>query len=318
VTRDQMAAFITRTLDQSLSRGSRRAAMNRRWIPSNPAVLQRIPLREPSHRVQFDGTDIFVTGEREIFKINASAGYLIDGLELGVGGFRGILPLNGTVYFAFRPGGLSYRKSGANSIEGGTQHVTNPLANFLDGIAFDGQRIFIGSQSGQISIVTPTAGSTWPSFNVGGFSQPRNVIFDGTNIWVTEFGNTNLLRINSDGGVLQTVSVGSNPLTPAFDGTNLWIPNYGSATVSVVRAATGAVVATLVGNGLSTPSSAAFDGEHILVTNETVGTVSLFRATDLVALGSVSLGPGAVPVSACSDGIHFWIVDYGNQTLIRF
>src|SRR5258706_356802 len=31
VTRDQMSAFVTRTMDQSLKRGSQRAALNQNW-----------------------------------------------------------------------------------------------------------------------------------------------------------------------------------------------------------------------------------------------------------------------------------------------
>src|ERR1041384_5805665 len=34
VPREQMAAFVTRTLDQSLRRGSRRAALNQWWTPN--------------------------------------------------------------------------------------------------------------------------------------------------------------------------------------------------------------------------------------------------------------------------------------------
>src|SRR6185295_8206178 len=35
VTRGQMAAFITRTLDQSLKRGSRRAVLDQYWTPTS-------------------------------------------------------------------------------------------------------------------------------------------------------------------------------------------------------------------------------------------------------------------------------------------
>lgn len=38
VTREQMAAFVTRTLDQSLRRGSRRAAMKRFWNSAEPSL----------------------------------------------------------------------------------------------------------------------------------------------------------------------------------------------------------------------------------------------------------------------------------------
>src|ERR1700741_3147150 len=39
VPREQMAAFITRTMDQSLKRGSRRAALNQWWTPIEPGGL---------------------------------------------------------------------------------------------------------------------------------------------------------------------------------------------------------------------------------------------------------------------------------------
>jgi YVTN family beta-propeller protein len=65
----------------------------------------------------------------------------------------------------------------------------------------------------------------------------------------------------------QTVNVGTNPRYPVFDGTNIWVPNNGDNSVSVVRAATGAVTATLTNNGLNDPRQAAFDGQRILVTN---------------------------------------------------
>src|SRR5436190_2497603 len=35
VAREQMAAFVTRTLDQSLKRGSRRAALDQWWVPKD-------------------------------------------------------------------------------------------------------------------------------------------------------------------------------------------------------------------------------------------------------------------------------------------
>jgi hypothetical protein len=39
VPREQMAAFVTRTLDQSLKRGSRRAALDQYWTPTSIAGL---------------------------------------------------------------------------------------------------------------------------------------------------------------------------------------------------------------------------------------------------------------------------------------
>jgi len=39
VTREQMAAFTTRTMDQSLKRGSRRAALKQFWTPTSEVGL---------------------------------------------------------------------------------------------------------------------------------------------------------------------------------------------------------------------------------------------------------------------------------------
>jgi hypothetical protein len=108
----------------------------------------------------------------------------------------------------------------------------------------------------------------------------------------------------------------SQPLYPIFDGTNIWVPNLGSSSVSVVRASSGAVLATLTGNGLNGPFVAAFDGQRVLVTSGTGGDVSLWKAADLSPLGSV--GTGGFPFGACSDGINFWITLSTASQLARF
>jgi YVTN family beta-propeller protein len=108
------------------------------------------------------------------------------------------------------------------------------------------------------------------------------------------------------------------PFFPIFDGTKIWVPNEGSNSVSVVRASSGAVLATLTGNGLSAPYSAAFDGERVLVTNSTGNSVSLWKAADLTPLGSFGTGAGTNPNGTCSDGVNFWIALSGTDKLARF
>ena len=115
-----------------------------------------------------------------------------------------------------------------------------------------------------------------------------------------------LLKLDSSGAILQTVTVGTQPEFPGFDGTNFWVPNYGSNSVSVVRASNGAVLQTLTGNGLSNPQAVGFDGQRILVTSSG-GNVSLWKAADLSALTSISIGGGASAMGVCSDGIGFFV-----------
>ena len=107
-----------------------------------------------------------------------------------------------------------------------------------------------------------------------GFSHPVGILFDGTNIWVTDEGDNKLKKLDSGASVLQSVLVGTLPQLPIFDGSNIWVPNFGDSSVSVVRARDGQVLATLTGNGLNGPIQAAFDGQRILVTNGSGDSVS--------------------------------------------
>lgn len=328
VTREQMAAFITRTLDQSLSRGSKRTVLNQRWNVSNiDAMFSLLPkkqgLDDYPNGVQFDGSEVWVSGDRDLYRVHASDGVYsptaFPATDLNLHIFRGVVVTPKWVIAAHRVSASDGRLISIARANEVTPKMHSGIVGNPEGLAFDGSRVFVGSESGGISIVTigpPSA--TWAKTNVSGFSQPRNVIFDGNNIWAVDYGAGTLLRLGSDGSVLQTVTVGSNPLSPAFDGANLWVPNYGSHSVSVVRASTGTVVSTLTGNGLFTPSAAAFDGERIMITNESGGSVSLFRATDLTPINVVSLGIGSQPVAVCSDGISFWIADKAGGRVIRF
>lgn len=89
-----------------------------------------------------------------------------------------------------------------------------------------------------------------------------------------------------------------------------------------MRAATGAVVATLTGNGLNGPFEAAFDGERVLVgdsASSSGNTVSLWKATDLSPLGSVQVSFAFDGVAGvCSDGLNFWITLAHANKLARF
>ena len=114
------------------------------------------------------------------------------------------------------------------------------------------------------------------------------------------------------------MTVGSVPNFPVFDGTNIWVPNSGDTTLTVVRATSGTVLATLTGNGMDAPITAAFDGQRVLVTNGVGNSVSLWKSADLTPLGSSLMGAGSHPTGACSDGVNFWITLQDTSLLARF
>jgi hypothetical protein len=325
VTREQMAAFVSRTMDQSLKRGSQRAVAKKWWTPKTANNLTLTTVGNLPQQVEFDGTDLWIAnlGSDTVTRVRASDGKVLD-TWTGADGAIGIVAAMGKIFITghTNPGKL-YRIDPTQPA-GAVTTVTNSLGAFPSGIAFDGSRIWTANFGGTVSIVSlnPTLVTTVST----GFVQPIGMLYDGSNIWVTNSGSNDLFKLNSGGSITQTIPVGNNPNFPVFDGTNIWVPNFDSSSLTVVRVkdaggnplATAFVLATLTGNGLNVPFTAAFDGERILVTNFVGDSVSLWKAADLTPLGSVSVGASTLPVGACSDGLNFWIVLNSTNKLARF
>jgi S-layer homology domain len=79
VSREQMAAFITRTLYQSLRRGSRRAALKQFGSPRNSISLPSTVVGDGPIGVECDGADLWVVndGSDTISRVRASDGRLL-------------------------------------------------------------------------------------------------------------------------------------------------------------------------------------------------------------------------------------------------
>jgi hypothetical protein len=320
VTREQMAAFITRTLDQSVKRGSKRAALNQWWTttPHYDSNLGTVTVGQGQGKVASDGQDLWVVNNNPdglVYRVRASDGKLLETRIIGVPPF-GVLVAMGRV-FVTAPTTTNLYMIDPQQSSGQATAVTNALPLDARQLTFDGERIWVTNVTGTISIITPGPTMPWSVTTVSGFNQPFGILYDGLNIWITDSGANELKKLDSNGNVLQTVIVGATPLFPIFDGTNIWVPNNVDNTLMVVRAATGQVIATLTGNGLNRPFQAAFDGERILVTNQNGNSVSLWNAANLLPKGSFSTGTGS-PNGVCSDGINFWMTLGVTGKLARF
>jgi hypothetical protein len=323
VTREQMAAFITRTLDQSLKRGSERAVTEKWWTPQTASSLTLTDVGDNPQLVEFDGTDLWVAHylSGNVMRVRPSDGKVLDNWA-GASNAIGIACAMGRIFITgqMNPGRLYMIDP--TQPAGAVTTLTSALGNLPLGVAFDGSRLWTANFGGSVSIVSlnPTSVNTVST----GFLQPNGILYDGAHIWVTDANK--LHKLNPDGSIAQTITVGSNSYYPVFDGTNIWAPNRGSNSVTVVRVkdavgnplASAFVLATLTGNGLNNPLSAAFDGEHILVTNFNGDSVSLWKAADLTPLGTFATGAGTFPVGACSDGLNFWITLNNVDKLARF
>jgi hypothetical protein len=325
VTREQMAAFITRTMDQSLKRGSRRAVAKKWFTPQDVGSLTLTDVGDGPQLVEFDGSDLWVAnlGSGTVTRIRPGDGKVLE-TWTGADDATGIVCAMGRIFVTgARSPGVLYMIDPTQPA-GTVTTITSALDNGPRGIAFDGSRIWTANSGGSVSIVSlnPTTVTTVST----GFNQLYGCLYDGSNIWVTDFVANNLHKLNADGQIAQTINVGASPRTPVFDGANIWVPNVNSSSVTVVRAkdaggnplASAFVLATLTGNGMNSPSTVAFDGERILVTGVFTNTVSLWKAADLTPLGFFPTGNNTFPSGACSDGLNFWITLNAQDKLARF
>jgi S-layer homology domain len=322
VNRLQMAAFLSRSVDGVLRRGSRRAALDQFWTTQNSTVLGLTTVGSNPRFLKSDDVNIWVANNagNSVSRVRAGDGKLLE-TWTGAVGANGILVAMGRVLATgFTSPGNLYRIDPSEAA-GAVTTVASNLGIGPFGITFDGARVWTANvgPTGSVSIVTPGATTPWTVTTVTtGFSGPTGALYDGANVWVTDPLPGTLLKLDSAGAILLAVTVGF-PENPVFDGTNIWVPNNGSSTVSVVRTSSGAVLQTLTGSGLANPFAAAFDGQRVLVTNANTGSiVSLWKAADLAALGSFATGSSTNPFGACSDGVNFWIALEGAGKLARF
>src|SRR5271169_1566469 len=75
VTRVQMTTFLQRSLDQGLTRASRRAALNQWWVPQDTNAMQLIALANAPGFCSGDGEYVWTsTANGDVVQVQASSG----------------------------------------------------------------------------------------------------------------------------------------------------------------------------------------------------------------------------------------------------
>ena len=236
VTRLQMAAFLSRTVDGTLRRASQRTIAGQFWTPQSAAGLTTIGNGQ-ANGLAFDGADLWVASN-SIYRVRASDGKV---LETWGGSLfpQAVVIARGRVFITGEGGNLF--QIDPRLPAGNVTTVASNLGFLTYGLAFDGSRLWTANNTGSVSIVTPGPSIPWTVTTVTtGFSGPRGMLYDGANVWVTQDAGR-IAKLDSSGGILQTVTTLGGPSDPTYDGTNLWIPLHQG--VSVVRSSSGAVLA---------------------------------------------------------------------------
>lgn len=317
VTRAQVAAFATRTLEASLARGSKRAALQHFWSvgPQTSSGLGITVVGSGPQFPQSDGLDVWVPNNNDgtVTRVRASDGSVL-GTWTGATGAWAVLVAMGRIFIT------GYLDQGCIYVIDPTQPPgpVSILASNLGGgtrsIAFDGEKIWTGNfNEGSLSLVTPIQNNPPNITKVTGFTLPSGLIFDGHRIWVASVATGMIYRLDPEGAIETSVQVGRGPELMTFDGANIWVPNSNDASLSVVRSSDGSVLKTFTGNGLFEPFAAGFDGQRVLVTDPGYGNVSLYRSSTLTEIGFFPTGMPDV-AGVCSDGMDFWVTSgIGNQ-----
>lgn len=325
VTREQMAAFVTRTLSQSLRRGSRRAALEQIASPTSVPSTGTTTVGNTPFQVKSDGADLWIAGSSTVSRVRASDGKLLE-TWTGADSASAILIARGRVFVAGNINGSAGKLFviDPKAPAGPVTLLTGSLPNYPLDMAFDGFNIWVACESTVIKVNPNTAAITpYTGFET---DFPDSITFDGTYMWVSRgAGGGGVRKVDLNGNILLTLSTGSEAGGSVFDGVNLWVPNISGNSVSVIRVcdslgnpvASPFVLTTLTGNGLNAPSDTAFDGERVAVVNSSGNSVSLWRAADFVPLGVFAGATNAKRI--CSDGINFWITLDGTPgKLARF
>jgi len=220
VSREQMAAFITRGLDQGLARGKRRTSLQQFWngaprwnlgfglttVGVEPAVMQS------------DGLDLWVPTlvSGNVYRVRASDGSVL-AHWIGATSDAAVVVALGRVFVTGSTIPGSLYMIDPTAAPGAVTTVQSELGSNSFGIAFDGTNIWTanagtGGNGGSVSIVTPGSSIPWSTTTVSaGFTKPGGAIFDGSNVWITDSGDNTLKKLDAAGGVLQSIPVGAFP-----------------------------------------------------------------------------------------------------------
>jgi YVTN family beta-propeller protein len=186
----------------------------------------------------------------------------------------------------------------------------------------DGEKGDAGSVSASCVALLRWENCNKVSATVAVGSAPGYVVFDGTNIWVTNTNSNTVSKIDPiANNVIATVAVGSRPNGIVFDGTNIWVANTGQNFLSKINMNGTSSENVLVNINIQIVN-VGYNGRLIYVSlrqgdqgNLDYGLVIAFDPKD-GSSGSVCF----VCVGAqqfASDGYRMWVANE-NRSLIGF
>lgn len=78
--------------------------------------------------------------------------------------------------------------------------------------------------------------SDWTILNTVAVQEyPEGLVFDGANMWVANYGSSNVSVIDAATATVMVIYAdNANPGAMAFGGTNIWVASFGTNTLLVM------------------------------------------------------------------------------------
>jgi glutamine cyclotransferase len=182
----------------------------------------------------------------------------------------------------------------------------------------------LSSSPTQGADLSSVALNTWTCTNTAVGKAPVGVLFDGTNIWVSDETGTEIYKIQaSTGTVLHVYAGGNGAQYIAYDNVNnnIWVTNPGSDNVTVINATSGNSVNYSTGVSGNFPDGIGFDGANMWVTNYLTATVTKMRAFDGAILQTIPVGTQGVshPRFVVYDNVakRIWVTIASDNKVLK-
>jgi YVTN family beta-propeller protein len=162
-----------------------------------------------------------------------------------------------------------------------------------------------------VGVISPARGVVTADVPVG--SSPSAVAAGAGSVWVANYDDNTVSRIDPATHATQTIPVDSTPSGIAVGAGAVWVANNFGGTVSRIAPAVNRVVQTIrVGNG---PSGVAVGDGSVWVTNSSDGTLTRIDAVSGDVRPTIPLGGGATDVALGLGAV--WVSDAANGRVLR-
>ena len=156
-----------------------------------------------------------------------------------------------------------------------------------------------------ISKISRATGETLAKYPVGGGEMPGPFAmeFDGENLWVANYFENTVERLNLNGEVIQTIRPGFDPVSLEFDGNYLWVVLVDEDSIASIDNEGKIESIHPVPNG---PRQILFDDENLWVVSFDEKKLSRLSLDGEIS-GEITFDGG--PWAMEFDGENLWVVD---------